>query len=720
MLRRRVARTALAACCALVASAAAGASAPAAERAFELVTPPGSLAEIETTGGFAAADGDLIVFSSAESLAGAEPNGPFPTYDSFTARRGASGWATEWSTDATDVPGTAGSLTMFSTDDGTRQIMLTENSVDPADTWPHSPDPYLRERQPAGGRAMSWLTPERRLSAGSSYALGATSDLRTVLVETSSPMTVADTDDASDLYLVRDGVATLVSPGTGANSFVGVTKAAGVAVPGTLAADASYVYFNTAEALVPEDADGASDVYRWDSDGVTLISVSRRTLPVSADWDSNMFGASEDGDVVCFTTWTRLVDLDEDDEDDVYCYTRSTDTLEFASDGLDPNTPVQPSQAVALSADGSSIFFSTDAQLTSDDADGGPSLYARRDGTIGYVSRIDVTDLFEAHRVASSIPGQRALKLSPDGATAVFTTAAQAVGEDTDAGLDVYRWTAADGLELVSAGDGPGNATSGATSTTRDTVFTGDAVLGRVMTDDTGSIFFQSTDALVPHDSDGGFIDVYEWRRDRSVRLVSPPGDARYDALYLDNSADGSTVFLVTAEPVLRGDRNSVRDLYAARVGGGFPEVTTVPGCEGDSCQGILTQPPTIAGAGSGRFVGPGNDDETAAPDERQRITRLSARERRAFARRGRTVLRVYVSAPGMVAATATAKIDGRTVRVAQAWRRAMRRGTVRLPLTLTRSARSALRRRGRLRVAIAVDYSQNDELVRQVVVLRG
>jgi hypothetical protein len=719
LLRRRFARSAVAAGCALAALSLGAGTAGAAERAFELVTPVDSLADIETTGGFTTDSGDLVVFTSAESLAGAIPNGPFPTLDSYTARRSPTGWWTEWTTDSSDEPGTIGSRAVYSTDDGMRQLIQTENRIDPADDFAHSNDPYLRVRAPDGSRSLTWLAPGPRTGVGTRAAVAVTSDLTKALVTTPVSMVPEDVDTLDDLYIVGEGAPTLVTPDTPA---VGDTQTAGrKALPGAVAPDMSYVYFRTTSRIDPSDVDTVSDVYRWDSDGtVRLISPIRRTLPLGTNYAATAFAFSADGDKACFVTRTRLLDGDEDNADDVYCYTVSSDTLERASIGpIDNGTTAV--RGVGMSADGSSVFFSTDLQLVAEDLDAGQSLYLRREGTTSYVAALDPTDTALPRRVASSAVAQRSLRIAPDGESAIFTIAAPALPTiDRDTSPDVYRWTLAGGLQLISAGGGAGEAHLGAAPTTFDNALSEDAITGRAVTDDGETIFFDSSAALVPEDTDGGFVDVYEWNADTGVSLVSAPGDARYDSLYMDSSADGGTVFLITAEAILPQDINSTRDLYAARAGGGFALPEAPQPCAGDACQGKLPESPKPSEPGSQRFEGGGDAEDPEPAEARHGLLKLDARQRRAFARNGRTTIRVRVSGPGMVAATASARLGRRNVKVAEAWRRATRRGTVRLTLALNRRARTQLRRGKALRLTIAVAYSASDDAVSRVVVLRG
>jgi WD40-like Beta Propeller Repeat len=123
-----------------------------------------------------------------------------------------------------------------------------------------------------------------------------------------------------------------------------------------------------------------------------------------------------------------------------------------------------------------------------------------------------------------------------------------------------------------------------------------------------GALFFDSADALVPHDSNGR-QDVYEYI-DGSVYPISDvAGD--YESSFLDASPSGNDVFFGTADRLVAGDPTGSNRIvvYDARVDGGFPETKAVAPCDnGDSCKAPPTPQPAIYGApASATFSGPGN-----------------------------------------------------------------------------------------------------------------
>jgi hypothetical protein len=79
-----------------------------------------------------------------------------------------------------------------------------------------------------------------------------------------------------------------------------------------LLADGSRLYFETAEALVPGDTNGARDVYEWHGDQINLISPGRGAE------GAHFLDASADGRDVFIGTRERLAPQDTDDFVDAY------------------------------------------------------------------------------------------------------------------------------------------------------------------------------------------------------------------------------------------------------------------------------------------------------------------------------------------------------------------------------------------------------------------
>jgi hypothetical protein len=139
--------------------------------------------------------------------------------------------------------------------------------------------------------------------------------------------------------------------------------------------------------------------------------------------------------------------------------------------------------------------------------------------------------------------------------------------------------------------------------------------------DDSGRLFFTSSDALVPQDSNG-VMDVYEYEppglgsctvQSRTygqasggcVDLISS-GTSSEESAFLDASESGDDVFFLTASKLVQQDVDSAADVYDARVGGSSAEPATAVECTGDACQQPAS-PPAHPTPGTVLLNGPGN-----------------------------------------------------------------------------------------------------------------
>lgn len=136
-------------------------------------------------------------------------------------------------------------------------------------------------------------------------------------------------------------------------------------------------------------------------------------------------------------------------------------------------------------------------------------------------------------------------------------------------------------------------------------------------------LFFETLDPLSPHDENNRY-DVYEFEflgygscEEESPAFVAEEGGCAFlvssgrdpgDSFLLDASVDGRDVFFSTRERLLPGrDQDSRYDIYDFRVGGGFPELSEPPVCQGESCRGEPSVQPPVTTPPSSTFTGPGN-----------------------------------------------------------------------------------------------------------------
>jgi hypothetical protein len=128
-----------------------------------------------------------------------------------------------------------------------------------------------------------------------------------------------------------------------------------------------------------------------------------------------------------------------------------------------------------------------------------------------------------------------------------------------------------------------------------------------------GSLFFESDDALVPHSS-GAVKNVYEYTDGHVYPISDPAG--RYESVFLDATADGTDVFIATADQLLPQDTSDNVVVYDARAGGGFPAPAGTPPCTtAEACQPPASSAPRVyAPAGTATFSGPANAATSPPP----------------------------------------------------------------------------------------------------------
>ncbi len=148
-----------------------------------------------------------------------------------------------------------------------------------------------------------------------------------------------------------------------------------------------------------------------------------------------------------------------------------------------------------------------------------------------------------------------------------------------------------------------------------------------------GRLFFDSTEALVPQDTNG-LMDVYEYEPagvggctsggvgfsesfGGCVNLISA-GTSSSESIFLDASEDGNDVFLLTSGRLTAADYDTSLDVYDAHICSSAVPCATVtvssPPCtSGDSCKAAPSPQPEIFGAApSATFSGVGNVVEEA------------------------------------------------------------------------------------------------------------
>jgi hypothetical protein len=157
----------------------------------------------------------------------------------------------------------------------------------------------------------------------------------------------------------------------------------------------------------------------------------------------------------------------------------------------------------------------------------------------------------------------------------------------------------------------------------------------RAMIDD-GRVFFDTPDPLSARDSNAK-RDVYSF--DGSQTTLISGGRGSGDSQFADASADGRDVFFTTEDQLVPVDKDTLTDVYDARVGGGLSSQSPDPvgSCQGDDCHP----------QGSGPVASPAPPSQNGAPVKKLSATPIKARVVVTAASFEGTILRLTVSVSG-------------------------------------------------------------------------
>ncbi|HEY5052113.1 MAG TPA: hypothetical protein VII45_01745 [Solirubrobacterales bacterium] len=451
---------------------------------------------------------------------------------------------------------------------------------------------------------------------------------------------------------------------------------------------------------------GPSEVYlREGADRTVEVSASQCTrLDCDAPQNVSFAGATRDGASVFLTTSQQLTNDDTNSLSDLYRYDVGDEKLTLLTPRPPSATGAVRTVGVHVSNDGSHVYFYVEGQLLP--GEGSESQYN--------LYLVDSTGL---HFVAIAGPGGNGfpgenLQLSPDGRTAVFGTSNGIDPSDTDGRPDVYLYHADDqSLTLVSSGSSGGNGEFDASISTPyewEALVPGRPLLYHAMSDDGKDVFFSTKEQLVPEDVNQ-VVDVYEWKEGH-VGLVSS-GTGASDAEFGGATPDGRTVFFRTSDSLVPADHDGGdSDLYAARVGGGFAEAASpAKGCSGP-CR---PAPP----GGAERPVPPSATYRAHGTKGRIRLLKILSGGGANGSGSDATLL-AAVPSPGLVSASASRPGNAKAI-VAQGSAGAIRSGKLRIPLQLSKAAERLLMQKGSLKVRLLIREGKQ-RLARTVTLTSG
>jgi hypothetical protein len=530
--------------------------------------------------GAATPDGSLVVFETAKALVASDhdsctdpdfPDFPFPCSDVY-ARNLRAGTTDLVSTGPQDQDGPYQAFFEGASENVGRVAFTTDAPLVSADTHDGN-DIYVRDLT-SGTTQLVSTGPSAPGGAFAGFN-GMSQDGSRIAFSTFAALVPEDTDTGRDVY-VRDlnaGTTQLVS--TGPLDHGSVYPYADIPFAG-MSPDGNRVFFATHDQFVSDDTDGEFDLYARDvSRGTTeLVSKGPNKPGGGGATQLDFLASSFDGSRALFSTDTALVAEDNDECNpfparrgcgDIYERDLDSGTTTLVSVGTQSASGFYPANASdgqgGASADLNRVVWETAEPLVPEDTDGTFDLYWRdlRSNTTQFVSR------------GPSAPGGGRGKfgaISQDGSK-VFFDGGKLVPEDQNTAGDVYEYdTNTQTTTLVSTGSQ--GATQGFSSIIPVTAFRRNGFVlahhGGISADGS-DVFFESTLALAPSDTNGDF-DLYE--RDLATPTpnqlsIGPTGQSgEPDFGFQGNTPSGSHVFFVTYKQLVPEDMNQAPDLYAS------------------------------------------------------------------------------------------------------------------------------------------------------------
>jgi hypothetical protein len=294
------------------------------------------------------------------------------------------------------------------------------------------------------------------------------------------------------------------------------------------------------------------------------------------------------------------------------------------------------------------------------EAGGKCNLYVRRDGVTSFIATLSSDDYPDWN--PAGVLNKLTSRVSPDGVWLTFMSDRSLTGYDNDdakSGMpdeEVYLYNAQSGRLVCASCNPTGARPDGVEYSLDERLVGGDRVwhehqwlaanipgwtpyeLGEALyqsryLSDSGRLFFNSSDALVPQDTNGN-EDVYEYEpvgagptgtgcsessatfsapSDGCVGLISS-GLAYGESAFLDASSDGSDVFFLTSEKLVPEDLGAGIDIYDAHECNTSSPCAPVPAppvpecISASACRlAAMSQPPIYGPPSSSTFSGAGN-----------------------------------------------------------------------------------------------------------------
>jgi hypothetical protein len=235
---------------------------------------------------------------------------------------------------------------------------------------------------------------------------------------------------------------------------------------------------------------------------------------------------------------------------------------------------------LGASQGGDVVYFAAKGRLTSQAGDGALNLYVWAEGRLSYIAALGDDDARDWSNDSDDWTG-KTTEVTPDGSDLLFESTVDLAGATTNGFSEIYRYELAGGrLSCVSCGGTSVTPAGNARLATQTAGDSGSMSEPLSMTDDGKTVVFVSPSRLLSENRDmEPEPEVYEWHNG-NLALITPANGNEYNSQYptilLGATPSGGDVFFSTSQSLVPEDENSGdRDVYDARVDGGFPAPPT-------------------------------------------------------------------------------------------------------------------------------------------------